>query len=344
VVSGTIEHAGAVDTRDRDIALVRINPDGTKDTTFGADGVVQLDLSTGIVSGSSFLADSAWGLASYADNRLVVSGGRVRDGGTDTDFALVRLSADGVPDETFGLHGVFVLDTTVVGVEHNNASPRGVTILPGSDGVLGTGYQPKPGANTSPVVYKVDDHGVLDTSFGDAGVFHQSLLDEQTECYAAVVQPLATGGYKLVTTGYGKQLAAETTDFVSLRLSSAGSVDTTYGEQGLVRLDIGGFGDNSRNLLVLPDSRIVLVGGGRRDATNVDGIVAVLDSDGIPDSAFAPNGFKTFDLGGPADFFWGVALSPDKGTLAVAGIRGVGNAPTPASASDDAALLLLPAP
>jgi uncharacterized delta-60 repeat protein len=344
VAVGTVEHVGGADARDRDIALIRVNADGTKDTTFGADGVVKLDLSTGVANGNSFLADSAWGLARYDNDRLAISGGKVRDGGLDTNFVLARLSADGVPDETFGTHGVSELDTGVEGVEHNNASPRDITLLPGTDGLVGGGYQPKPGANTSPVVYKVTDAGVLDDTFGDHGVFHTAVLDEQTECYAAVVQPLAAGGYKLVTTGYGRQLATETTDFVSLRLTSSGQLDPSYGTAGVVRLDIGGFGDNSRKLMVLPDRRILLLGGGRLTSANVDGIVAVLGIDGAPDTTFAPGGFKVFDLGGPADFLWGAALSPNQQTLAIGGIRGVGNAPMPASAADDAALLLLPVP
>jgi uncharacterized delta-60 repeat protein len=344
VVSGTIEQAGAVDARDRDGALMRINVDGTKDTTFGLDGILKLPLSTGVVRGTGFSVDSVWGLARYADDRLVVSGGKVREGGTDTNFVILRFSANGEPDLDFGTAGMVEVDTAVEGEPHNNASPRNVTILPGTDGIVGAGYQPKPGADTSPVVFKVTDGGELDDTFGDHGVFHAALLDEQTESYSAVVQPIVGGGYKLVTTGYGRQLETETTDLVSLRLTSNGQIDETYGENGLVRIDVGGFGDNSRNLLVLPDRRIVLVGGGRLTSANVDGVVAVLTPDGAPDTSVGPDGWKRFDLGGPADFFWGVSLSPNQHTLGIVGIKGAGNAPMPAGAADDAAVLWLPVP
>ncbi len=343
VVSGTVEHPGAADTRDRDIAVARFNADGTKDTTFGSDGIVTLDLSTGVVNGSGFSADSAWGLAVYPDDRLVISGGLARSGGVDTDFALIRLKADGIRDDTFGTNGVFTLDTLVDGAS-NNASPRNVTILPGTDGVIGAGYQPVPGADTKPVVYKVSDTGQLDTTFGPDGVFSQSLLAEQTETYQVAVQPIVGGGYNLVTTGYGRQTDAETTDLVSLRLSASGVLDTTYGASGLVRIDIGGFGDNSRRMVVLPDRRIMLVGGGRPTSSNVDGVVALLTADGQPDSTFAATGWKTYDLGGPADFLWSVALSPDQKSVAIVGIEGVGTAPAVPTANDDAALLILSVP
>lgn len=341
VVAGAVEHAGASDARDRDIALLRLNPDGTPDTTFGTSGVVILDLSTGVVNGTSFAADSAWGLERYPDDRLVVSGGQVRAGGTDTDFVLVRLTASGARDTTFANNGVFTLDTQTAGVS-NNASPRNATILPGTDGIIGAGYQPVPGADTAPVVYKVTDSGQLDPTFGVGGIFSQSVLAEQTECYAAVVQPTPQGGYKLVTTGYGRALATETTDLVSLRLNANGTLDTTYGKDGLVRIDIGGFGDNSRRLVVLPDRRVLLAGGGRRSAADVDGVVTLLTPDGQPDTSFSASGWQAFDLGGPADFLWGVALSPDKKTAAFVGLKGAGANPMPATANDDAALLLLP--
>lgn len=341
VIAGTIEHAGAADPRDRDIAVLRFNADGTKDTTFGTDGVVALDLSTGLLNGTSYLADSAWGLARYADDRLVISGGQVRSGGTDTDFAIVRLTANGARDATFANNGVFTLDTKN-GTTSNNASQRNVIILPGTDGIIGTGYQPVAGADTGPVVFKLLDNGTLDSSFGTAGVFSQAVLAEQAETYAAVVQPTGQGSaYKLVTTGYGRALATETTDLVSLRINANGTLDTTYGTSGLVRIDIGGFGDNSRQLMALPDRRILLAGGGRLTSADVDGLVTILTPDGQPDTTFAPKGWKTFDLGGPADFLWSAALSPDHKTVALAGVKGAGTTP-PAGTNDDAAILLLP--
>jgi uncharacterized delta-60 repeat protein len=342
VVSGQAEHAGAADARDRDIVVLRFNTDGTKDTSWGTDGILTLDLSTGIVNGSAFSADSAWGIAAYDDDRLVVSGGMVRTGGMDTDFVLVRLKADGTRDDSFGDHGLFSLDTQQGGAS-NNASPRNVTLLPGKDGVIGAGYQPIPGADTGPVVYKVTDEGKLDTTFGTAGVFSDRPLTEQIETYMAAVQPAASGsGYSLVTTGYGRELDTETTDIVSLRLTSAGKLDTTYGKDGVARIDVGGFGDNSRRLAVLPDRRVLLVGGGRLTSADVDGALVMLTPDGVPDTTFAPKGMRVVNLGGPADFLWSVALTPKKDTAVMAGIMGVGASPMPATANDDTTLLFMP--
>ncbi|HEX3765392.1 MAG TPA: hypothetical protein VHW23_42145 [Kofleriaceae bacterium] len=343
VVSGSVEHAGATDPRDRDIALLRYNPDGTPDASFGNGGVVILDLSPGVVVGTGYAADSVWGLAAYPDDRLALTGGRVRAGATDTDYVVIRLTKDGVPDPGFATDGVFALDRVILDATngnaptHNNASPRNISLLPGTAGIIAAGYQPIPGRDTEPVVYKLTDRGELDTTFATGGVFDPYLLDEQAETYAARLQ-----GDKLVTTGYGRSTAAQTTDILSLRLNADGTLDSSYGTGGMVRIDVGGFADNSRNLAILPDGRIVLSGGGRPTADNVDGFIALLRPDGQPDTTFSPTGWTTIDLGGPADFLWSVALSPDARTLAFVGFKGVGANPTPATANDDAALLLLP--
>jgi uncharacterized delta-60 repeat protein len=343
VISGSVEHAGATDPRDRDIALLRLLPNGTTDTTFGDNGVAIIDLSPGHAVGTGFVADSVWGLAVYPDDRLVLTGGMVRSGADDTDYVVLRLTKDGARDGSFASGGVFALDRQIMDATNNNAlinnnaSPRNITLLPGSGGIIAAGYQPVPGRDTEPVVYKLTESGQLDATFGTGGVFDSYLLDEQAETYAARLQ-----GDKLVTTGYGRSTAAETTDILSLRLNADGTLDTTYGTGGMVRIDVGGFADNSRNLLVLPDKRIVLSGGGRPTADNVDGLIAMLTENGQPDTSFSPKGWKTVDLGGPADFLWSVALSPDAKTLAFVGFKGVGANPTPATANDDAALLLVP--
>jgi uncharacterized delta-60 repeat protein len=329
VISGTIEHAGAADPRDRDLAAVRFDANGALDTTFGTAGVSIIDLSTGQVgTGTTYLADGHWSLNADSQDRLVITGSQKDPAAAYTDFAVLRLTPSGALDTTFGTNGVFTMN-----VDGINAGARNGTILDGGS-IIAAGYT-ETSAGSIPVIYKLTPDGHIDTTFADAGVFHRSVLGASTETYAAVPQ-----GDKLVTTGYGRDTADASLDFVSLRLTAAGALDTTYGVQGATKIDIGGFGDNSRNLLALPDNRVLLVGGGRPVSDNVDGVVAVLTENGQPDTTFADAGFRLFDLGGPADFFWGVALSPAKDRVAVVGIDGVGSQP----GHDTASLLILPVP
>lgn len=335
VVSATVDHVGGTDARDRDVAVMRLNPDGSLDTTFGTNGITIVDLSPGQLVGTSFLADSTWGLVVLPDDRLVASCGMVRPGGTDTDYAMVRFTANGVVDTTFGANGVLDVDYNML----NATGVRQVSLL--ADGsLLGSGYLAVNG-NNQPFVYKSKPNGALDTTFGTGGIFTQAIpgLAAQAESYMATPQ-----GNKFVTVGYGRNDAAtESLDWISLRLLPNGVLDTTYGNNGVARLDIGGFGDNARYVQVLPDNRVVLSGGGRLSANDVDGAVGILTPNGQPDTTFTPSGVKMIDLGGVNDFLWAVAVGPSKKYLVLAGIKGVATA-TPVVGNDDSALVLVPLP
>ena len=142
----------------------------------------------------------------------------------------------------------------------------------------------------------------------------------------------------LVTLGYGKAAETESLDGLSLRLSKYGKLDTTYGDQGVARVDCAGFNDNGRSVLTLPDGKILLMGSGRSDASSADAMLALLTKDGVADPSFGPSGKRVFDLGGTGDQFWGAALSPDKKRVVIVGTKGS------STTNDDAAVLVLPTP
>jgi uncharacterized delta-60 repeat protein len=273
------------------------------------------------------VADTQWGLSLYSDDDLLVVGAQKRTGGTDSDFAVVRLSPDGALDSIFGTNGVTTLD-----INQQVANPRTGTILADGSAVI-AGYTRDVDSVVSPVLFKLTPAGQLDSTFGVNGVFNQIVLASVTEAYGAALQ-----GTSFVTVGYGRDTAAESLDWLSLRITSSGTLDSTYAASGVARIDVAGFNDNGRALVPLADNRVLLVGGGRPTMDNVDAMVAVLTEDGQPDSSFAPSGWKTYDLGGTSDFFWATALSPSQTLAAVVGTKAVGMA----AGNDDAAILLLP--
>lgn len=327
VVAATVEHAGAMDARDRDIALARFNTDGTLDTSFGTNGVVTLDLSDGALDGTTYVADTAWALTTYSDDRLVVTGARKRDGNVDTDFAVVRLSADGARDMAFGTNGVASVD-----VNNRSATPRNATVL--ADGsIVMAGYMTDGGV-VKPVLFKLTAAGQLDPSFGTGGIYTETVLPVITEAYAAALQ-----GTSFVTAGYGRASTMESIDWLSLRISATGTRDLSYGNMGVARLDRMGFADNARDLAILPDNRVMLVGGGRASETDSDGMIAMLTPNGQLDTTWGNMGRRVFDFGGASDFFWAVALSPDSSRVALVGARAV----AAGMGNDDSVVYVLPA-
>jgi uncharacterized delta-60 repeat protein len=365
VIAGAAEHdpsAEGLAANDTDIVLVRFEADGTLDTSFGDEGQVVIDLNSGVegVDGSGVAAwvagDSQWGLALSEDDGLVVHGAAraegMQDDGTtpreDADWVLLRLTADGEFDRSFGDEGKVTLDIGQAG-----ASARGITVL--EDGsIVASGY-----LNSSvlgeesqqPVLYKVTADGEFDRSFAtdDAweadGVWHDYAVMPplRAEAYGVALQ-----GDKFVTIGYGPTPdGGTTTDWVLFRFTASGERDTSWGTEGTTYIDAQGYGDNGRFALALPDNRIVGCGGGRpKPAVEpemgmqppADAMVAILTEDGVPDESFGKGGFQTFDLGGN-DFFWAGALAPDASQVAIAGIAG---GATMGVDDDDSALLLLP--
>lgn len=328
VISAAVEQAGAADRREADVALLRLTRTGTVDASFGTAGVAIHDLGPGGAVGNGYVTDSPWGLALAPDDSLVVQGSRKNAARNDSDYVLVKFTSRGALDRNFGTGGIFELD-----IDNQNASSRNPTVL--ADGsILGAGYMTVAGV-TTPVVFKVTPAGLADENFAARGVFNTTVLSSVTEAYAIV--PQSNGS--LVTAGYGREEANGTNDFLSLRFSATGMLDRSYGTNGVALVDIGGFADNCRDLVVLPDDRLVMAGNGRSSASNNEGALVVLTATGAPDRSFGPNGVRTYDLGGPADAFWDVARAPD-GRLGVVGLRGA----LTANGNDDAVVLILPAP
>jgi uncharacterized delta-60 repeat protein len=85
---------------DSDVGVLRYNADGSLDKEFGTGGV--------------FIYDS--GIAEYCE-RLVALDAYKRitlteytQNGSDVDLLVMRLNANGTPDQTFGTNGIVVYD------------------------------------------------------------------------------------------------------------------------------------------------------------------------------------------------------------------------------------------
>ncbi|MBK9191727.1 MAG: hypothetical protein IPM77_09555 [Crocinitomicaceae bacterium] len=133
---------------------------------------------------------------------------------------------------------------------------------------------------------------------------------------------------------YGQELALQTDgkiifvgsafisgdkDFVVVRLNSDGSLDATFGGDGIVTTDFNNFEDAAHSVAIQPDGKIV-VGGESSTAMGPDFAVARYNSDGTLDNTFSGNGKVTADFDNDWDYGISLALQTD-GKIVLGGYR-----------------------
>ncbi|MGQ0557831.1 MAG: hypothetical protein ACT4PN_18020, partial [Nitrospiraceae bacterium] len=144
-------------------------------------------------------------------------------------------------------------------------------------------------------VARFDTTGQLDQTFGTNGIRR---LDLSTGTVSGTAfrgdtvwgLTLLPGDSLLIVEGKLAEGAGRTdTDYAVMKLTSNGTVDTTFGTNGLVTLDIGTGNDNPRTAIIQPDGKIV-VSGHTSDAGVITTVLFRLLPDGQFDSTFGRDG------------------------------------------------------
>jgi uncharacterized delta-60 repeat protein len=189
-------------------ALVRFNPDGTLDQTFGIGGKIK----------------SASGVATsvtiQADGKLLVGG--TYDPGSAHRFMLARYNSNGTLDTTFGTSGVV---TTAIG--NGDAFSFGIGLLSNGRIVL-AGYSETTQDHDFTVAC-YNSNGTLDQTFGNGGVAALDFFGGTDDiAYALAVQrddKIVLGGHSGLYPDFNFALA---------RYDSTGQLDQTFGSGGMV--------------------------------------------------------------------------------------------------------------
>ncbi|MCA1539953.1 VCBS repeat-containing protein [Bradyrhizobium sp. NBAIM32] len=198
-----------------DFAIVRYNPDGSLDTSFGGDGTVTTDF-----GGTNDVGQS---VAVQADGKIVVAG--ISQTGPNADIAVVRYNADGSLDTSFAGDGT--VRTSVVAGSDVGSS---VTIQPdGKILVAGNSFN---GSNTDFTLVRYNTDGSLDTTFGIGGTVTTQIGAGSDEGYSVKLQPDG----KILVSGYSSN--GSNADFALLRYNADGSLDTTFGAPDLLSISI----------------------------------------------------------------------------------------------------------
>jgi uncharacterized delta-60 repeat protein len=226
-------------------AVVRYNPDGSLDPTFGTGGIVTTRFSSGSVQPT--------GLAAQADGKLVAAGGVLvesSDISTNFDMVLIRYLPNGSLDPTFGRGGKVTTDFA-----GRDDAARAIAVA--TDGKLVVAGESNTGTDFDFAMARYRPNGKLDPTFGRHGKVTTDFTGPDNSDAAAALAIQADG--EMVAAGFAFT-GGVGQDFALARYRPNGSLDPTFGSTGKLTTDFAGPNDAAKALAVQPDGRVVAAG------------------------------------------------------------------------------------
>ncbi|WP_048439208.1 hypothetical protein [Caenimonas sp. SL110] len=276
-----------------DFGLVRLNADGTLDTSFNGTGKALIPLAGGNDSGSSVIVQT--------DGKILIAGSS--DNGTNFDFSLIRLNANGTLDTSFNGTGKALVP---VGISYDfgnsiTVQPDGKIVIAGNS-FNGSGYDFG--------VVRLTIDGTLDTSFNGTGKAQLPVGTGYDFAGGVAMQPDG----KIVVAGTGSDSSNQ---FGLIRLNADGSLDTSFNSTGRALVPVGGSGDTGKCIIVQPDGKIVVAGTSYTGLSSDFGVIR-FDADGTLDTSFNGTGKAMIPVGTAFDTGTSAILQPD-GKIVIAG-------------------------
>ncbi len=335
-------------TSSYDFAFARLNADGSLDTSFSGDGKAVIDI------GSTF--DQLYALALQSNGRILAAGSLTT---TNTDFAVIRLLADGSRDYSYGSGLVKVDFGTSLGTDEAYA-----IAVQGNGAIVVAGQ-----SSNNFALARFTSNGSLDTSFSGDGKLTTTVGTYTNHAKALAIQSdgkiIAAGFSTFTSSGfamarYNTNGTLDTTfsddgivtdgtagaansvilgangnitlagggAFAAARYTSAGVLDTSFASNGRTAFNFG-YTANASALGAArrPDGSIVIAGYSViKSNTKIVSCAACITSSGLADLSFSQDGFQVFTIPGPGETGWAAAMQPD-GKIVIAGVgsNGVSN-------------------
>lgn len=231
----------------------------------------------------------------------------------DSQMAVARFGSTGGLDPSFGSNGIATVNVAI-GAGKKAELARALVVQ--SDGKIvvaglfehDTAATGDAARDTDIAIVRFDTTGQLDQTFGTNGIVRLDLskgiaLPNPTPNAPSIIRGDTAWGLtllsedKLLLIGGKLSDGAGRTDvdYAVVQLTANGTVDTTFGSNGVVTLDIGKGNDSPRTALVQPDGKIV-VSGHTSDAGVVTTVLFRLLPDGQFDTSFDGDGIVNVAL------------------------------------------------
>ncbi len=260
---------------DRDMLVLRYLDDGTPDPGFADQGVF---VYPGTVPGTNL----AFGVALQKDGKILVTG--ESSNGSNQDLILLRLTPTGILDGTFGAGGVVTYPGSGGGLDRGFA----VTVQDDEKIVVAGAVTIQTQDDLLALRYKPD--GTPDTDFATQGVFLYSGAGDRSDYgYGVSVQPDG----KIVVIGVSTD-PSDIPRLIVLRLTAQGTLDLTFGTQGVMTFPAKGTAQASGYGMAFQRDGKILVVGSQVDGSGEDVLVLRLNANGTLDETFGVNGTVLF--------------------------------------------------
>ena len=254
------------------IAIMRLNTDGSLDTTFGFGGKV--------ASSAGYEGDA---VAIQADGKIVVGG--IATVGNEGRFMIARYLANGDIDQSFG-----TLGSTTISFGNPNATSFLHAVAIQSDGkIIAVGQATETEADFG--VVRLNSDGSPDSTFGNGGKVTTDFPGPNGPFDAANAVTVQSDGKILVAGVSNSQSTGDT--FAVARYLTNGALDASFGTSGLTTFTFGSRHTAAYAIGFQSSGQIIV--GGETEGTGTDGntggvTLARLNPNGTLDSSFGTGG------------------------------------------------------
>lgn len=216
--------------------LLKLNSDGTPDTTFGTDGIKITTIDVSEDYARCFTFNDA--------GQIIVGGNSHKPGFGYQRNVVVRYEANGVIDSTFGTNGIFMWN-------NNNTYNDVHRIAMADDGNILAAGRAAPFGTDRLSVYKIlADGSGLDSTWADNGAI---LAPFEGQAYGMIIH---SNGTILLT---GQNSTAMGNDLIVLAYNQDGTPKTDFGQDGVFLIDVN-ISEVGLSIFEQQDGKIVACG------------------------------------------------------------------------------------
>ncbi|MBA1290617.1 hypothetical protein [Pseudomonas japonica] len=270
ITGGGIWLVGSTSNADREgYAMAQLRTNGQRDFDYSRDAIQILPQNAPF--------DDRHGLAAYPYGRILTS--LIVNGG-----------------DTYGLN-VLSVDSTLnarpdkyasVALPPESATPAYSSVQIEADSTFLASAR----SNSMLSLAHFSYSGVLDVSLGSHGVATYA-LPEGLQFASSTPLTLQSNGQLIVA---GHSYLGTHADFSVVRFNADGTLDATFGKEGIATFDIAEGHDFAHAVAVQADGKLLIAGNSETSASDVDFSVIRLNQDGSLDTSFGDNGKAIFDF------------------------------------------------